>query len=252
VKIGGYLTSKGRYGSDTVGEDMELVVRIQRILLEMKEKCAIRYAFNANCWTEVPEDFGDLKKQRFRWHRGLVEILSFHRRMLFNPQYGRVGLVALPYFLIFEVIGPIVEIQGYILFALAFGMGILNAKIVFFIFFSTILMGSFISLFSFLISEKETHHFSVREMRIMLMYAIVENFGIRQMVSFWRLLAIYQMFKRPTGWGKIQRKGFDTDKKTQTNRWKPTDKVLEKENWTCAKSPKVENEEIVEKEYSNV
>lgn len=85
---------------------MELIVRISRLMREIGLKYRIRYAYNANCWTEVPEDMKSLKKQRYRWHRGLIEILTFHKRMLFNPRYGRVGLVAMPYFMIFEMIGP--------------------------------------------------------------------------------------------------------------------------------------------------
>jgi cellulose synthase/poly-beta-1,6-N-acetylglucosamine synthase-like glycosyltransferase len=70
IGIGGYLTSKGQYQKDTVGEDMELVVRIGRMLREMKQKFVILYAYNANCWTEVPEDLKSLKNQRYRWQRG--------------------------------------------------------------------------------------------------------------------------------------------------------------------------------------
>jgi cellulose synthase/poly-beta-1,6-N-acetylglucosamine synthase-like glycosyltransferase len=102
IRAGGYLTSRGKYAKDTVGEDMELIVRINRLMREIGIKYRIRYAYNANCWTEVPEDLQSLKRQRYRWHRGLIEILTFHKRMLFNPRYGRIGLLAMPYFLIFS------------------------------------------------------------------------------------------------------------------------------------------------------
>jgi cellulose synthase/poly-beta-1,6-N-acetylglucosamine synthase-like glycosyltransferase len=57
IEIGGYLTSSGEYNKDTVGEDMELVVRLNRHMLEKKQKFKIKYSYNANCWTEVPESF---------------------------------------------------------------------------------------------------------------------------------------------------------------------------------------------------
>ena len=81
---------------------MELVVRISRLMRELGHKYRVCYAFNANCWTEVPEDLKSLKSQRYRWQRGLVDILTFHKKMLFNPSYGRTGIVAMPYFFIFE------------------------------------------------------------------------------------------------------------------------------------------------------
>ncbi|HWP68839.1 MAG TPA: glycosyltransferase family 2 protein, partial [Rectinemataceae bacterium] len=107
VSTGGYLTSNERYGKDTVGEDMELVVRIARLMREKKQKYRISYAYNANCWTEVPENINVLKRQRDRWHRGLIDIMFFHRKLIFNPSYGKMGLVGMPYFLIFEMIGPL-------------------------------------------------------------------------------------------------------------------------------------------------
>lgn len=129
IRVGGYLTSSGKYAKDTVGEDMELVVRISRHMRELGQKYRICYAYNANCWTEVPEDLKSLKRQRYRWHRGLIDILTFHKRMLFNPRYGRTGILAMPYFMIFEMIGPLIEIQGYLMVLIAFILGLLNAEV---------------------------------------------------------------------------------------------------------------------------
>jgi len=207
VEIGGYLTEKGKYKKDTVGEDMELVVRISRQLHEMKHSFKIRYSFNANCWTEVPEDLKSLKAQRFRWHRGLIDILFFHRKMLFNPHYGKTGLIALPYFLIFEAIGPMIELQGYIMVVLAYILGILNVQMALFLFISVILFGIIVSLTSLLIAEREQHYFSIRDVIKLICYAIIENFGVRQMISFWRFGGQMSVVFGKVGWGQIRRKG---------------------------------------------
>ena len=208
IRVGGYLTSRGKYAKDTVGEDMELIVRINRQMREIGLKYRIRYAYNANCWTEVPEDLQSLKRQRYRWHRGLIEILTFHKRMLFNLRYGRIGLLAMPYFLIFEMFGPLIEIQGYLMVFIALIIGILNAEVALLLFISTILMGILISLSSLFIAEKDIKYFRWKDLVILLAYAILENFGPRQLFSLWRVGGTINMLKKPTGWGKPERKGF--------------------------------------------
>jgi len=208
ISVGGYLTSSGKYAKDTVGEDMELVVRIGRLMRELGRNYRICYAYNANCWTEVPEDLTSLKKQRYRWHRGLIEILTFHKKMLFSPIYGRTGLLALPYFLIFEVIGPLIEIQGYIMVIVAIMLGLINTEIAVLLFISTILMGVLISVSSLMIAEKDTKYFKLKDHFLLVLYAIFENFGPRQLFSLWRVSGFLNLLKKPTGWGKPERKGF--------------------------------------------
>jgi cellulose synthase/poly-beta-1,6-N-acetylglucosamine synthase-like glycosyltransferase len=208
ISVGGYLTSKGVYQKDTVGEDMELVVRIGRLMREQKQKHVIGYAFNANCWTEVPEDLKSLRTQRFRWHRGLIDILYFHRRIFFNPVYGKTGFIAFPYFLIFEAIGPLVEIQGYLMVLCAALLGILDAKIALLLFVTTILFGIIVSLTSLLIAERDAEYFGPRELFRLVLYAVVENFGLRQLISFWRVFALFNLIFSHESWGQIKRKGI--------------------------------------------
>lgn len=214
ISVGGYLTSSGKYRKDTVGEDMEMVVRISRLMRELGHKYRICYAFNANCWTEVPEDLKTLKKQRYRWHKGLIDILTFHKKMLFNPRYGSTGTVAIPYFFIFEMIGPIVEIQGYIMVVLAFMLGLLNKEIALILFVSTILMGVLISVSSLFIAEKDTKYFKLKDLCILIIYSIVENFGPRQLFSFWRVGGYLNMLRKPSEWDKAERKGFSVSNTT--------------------------------------
>ncbi len=209
ISVGGYLTSSGKYAKDTVGEDMELVVRISRIMREAGLKYSVGYAFNANCWTEVPEDLRSLKKQRYRWHRGLIDILTFHKRMLFNPRYGRTGTLAMPYFLIFEMIGPMIEIQGYLMVIAAAILGLLNVEIALLLFISTILMGVLVSIASLLIAEKDIKYFKLKDILVLVVYSIIENFGPRQLFSLWRVGGYLSILGKERGWGKPERKGFN-------------------------------------------
>lgn len=234
VQIRGYLTSSELYQKDTVGEDMELVVRLSRYMREQKLKYAIHYSYNANCWTEVPEAHPEtlyedrkwyaglvnvwlriknvrkeikiLSNQRDRWHRGLIDILTFHKKLLFNRQYGRMGIVSMPYFFIFEMAGPLFEFQGYIMVAIAAMLGILNEQIALLLFISSIQLGILVSLASLLIAEKEIRYFQYRDILRLLWYAFIENFGPRQWVSFWRVRGFFSAMKKPKGWGKMVRR----------------------------------------------
>jgi len=211
IGIGGYLTEKGKYQKDTVGEDMELVVRISRLMRERMQPYRILYSFNANCWTEVPEDLRSFRNQRFRWHRGLIDILYFHRKMLFNKTYGKTGLIAMPYFFIFESLGPMIEVQGYIMIVLAAILGILDTNIALLLFISTILLGIIVSLSALLISTKETHYFSFKDLMILIFFAIIENFGPRQLISFWRFHGQLTILFGKGGWGNIKRRGVSDE-----------------------------------------
>ncbi len=210
LEVGGYLTSKERYGLDTVGEDMELVVRLERAMLEVKKPFKVLYSYNSNCWTEVPEHVAVLYRQRDRWQRGLIDVIHFHRTMFLNPSYGRIGLMAVPYFVIFELLGPLIECQGYIMVLLAAVLGIMNVELALLLFAASILYGMVISICSLIITVEDTKYFSTKEMLILMIYAVLENFAVRQIFSFWRVTGFFNSLRTSRGWGSIPRKGFTT------------------------------------------
>ncbi len=208
LEVGGYLTSSGHYHKDTVGEDMEIVVRLHRHMKEKKMPYNINYINNANCWTEVPENWSTLFQQRDRWQRGLIDNITFHSKMIFNKRYGSIGLLAFPYYLLFEIIGPFVEFQGYCMFFLAIAFGILNAHIALLLFISVILMGILVSTSSLIIGLRNIQALSIKNVFLLMLYSILENFGIRQWISFWRITGFFNAMRKPKGWGKMIRKGF--------------------------------------------
>ena len=208
IRAGGYLTKSGVFHRDTVGEDMELVVRIASSMKEENLKYKICYSYNANCWTEVPEELYSLKKQRYRWHKGLIDNLAFHSKMLFNPKYGVNGLISMPYFFVFEMLGPMIEVQGIIMVILASILGLLNIKIAMLIFIFTVMTGILISTASLAILEKDSSIFRKRDVLTLFFYAFLENFGPRQLISLWRVGSFFSMMGKPTTWDKGERKGF--------------------------------------------
>lgn len=208
VNAHGYLTGSGFYSKDTVAEDMELVVRIARSLRERREPFAVQYAYNANCWTEVPTTLKILVNQRDRWQRGLIDTMVFHFRMLFNPRFGSMGLLGFPYFFIFELLGPWIEVQGLLFLILGMATGTLALPIAGLVFAATVPLGVAVSLSALLLAEYHQHYFNRRDRFRLLLLAVVENFGYRQYASVLRLRGYISAITRRTGWGKMVRAGF--------------------------------------------
>ena len=229
-KIGGYLTrfltSKiaSEYTTtrgETVCEDMEIIVRMHRYIKEKGLNKKISYVPHPLCWTEAPEKLKDLAKQRNRWQRGLIEIMFYYRTMLFNKNYGRIGLFAFPYFFIFELLGAPVEFFGYLTMPVLFYLDNLNYSYMFMFITVSITYGIFLSVLSVVISAwpektaetdipgKSLFYFSdIKDIIILVLYGILENFGYRQLTVWWRLKALVDFIKGKKGWEKFERKGF--------------------------------------------
>jgi len=116
------LEAAGGYRTDTVGEDMELVVRLHRWHRRKRLPYRIRYLPDPICWTEAPEDLGTLGRQRSRWQRGLAESLMFHPPWRFGWRAGAAGYIAWPFMALFEWVGPLIELSGYAFMIVGFAM----------------------------------------------------------------------------------------------------------------------------------
>jgi cellulose synthase/poly-beta-1,6-N-acetylglucosamine synthase-like glycosyltransferase len=204
----GYLTSSERYTKDTVAEDMELVVRVTRDLRRSGLPHAVQYAPAANCWTEVPESFRVLGAQRDRWQRGLIDVLFFHLAMLFNPRYGKAAFIALPYYYVFELFGPWIEFQGYILLIAGIASGTLPATLAAFVLVAAVPLSMLTSLASVLLVEWHTSIFKGGDRINLLILSVFENLGYRQYSNILRLRGFISALRRRTGWGLMKRRGF--------------------------------------------
>ncbi|MEQ1622446.1 MAG: glycosyltransferase family 2 protein [Methylococcales bacterium] len=201
IDVGGFRT-------DTVGEDMELVVRMHRILRKNKKPYRMVFLPDPVSWTEVPEDFKTLKNQRMRWQRGLCESLFGNMGLMFSHNGGVAGWLAFPFMLVFECFGPLIEIVGYILMFIFYWFGFISWPVFLIFMFAAIGMGMLLSLSSLLLEEMSFHIYN-RPGQIfgLLFAAILENFGFRQLNSFWRLIGLFSwIFGKKDGWGEMKRK----------------------------------------------
>ncbi|QNM84131.1 glycosyltransferase family 2 protein [Sphingomonas sabuli] len=201
----------GGYSHGTVGEDMELVVKLHRLMRDRKEDYRVHFIPEPVCWTEVPEDLTILGRQRARWQRGSLETFSRHKGMLFNPRYGRVGFVGFGNILLVDVLGPLVEGLGYILVPGLWALGILSVDYLLAFLAVTFTLGIFVSVATLILEEIELRRFPrARDLTVLTVVAVAENFGFRQLANLWRLRGWWQFLRKKQGWGKMTRKGFAT------------------------------------------
>ncbi len=200
AEVGGYRTV-------TVGEDMELILRMHRILKDAGRSYRITFVPDPVCWTEAPEDLRTLRNQRVRWQRGLTESLWMNRSLAFDPRAGAVGLLAFPFFLVFECLGPLFEVAGYLLLAAAVVTGDLSLQA--FVLFLALVMalGLFLSVTALLLDEA---YFGLYrkpgDLARLLLAAIAENAGYRQLITLWRAWGLVRVLQRRRhGWGRMRR-----------------------------------------------
>jgi len=135
----------GGFRVGNVSEDMEMIVRLHRHRLQQGKPYRIRFISDPICWTEVPENVRMLARQRRRWHLGLIQSIVQNREMLFNLRYGRIGMLVMPYYLLFEVLGPVIEVLGYCVVFLSYAAGLLSVKFLMLFLTLAILYGVFLS-----------------------------------------------------------------------------------------------------------
>ena len=200
----------GGYDPTTVGEDAELVVRLHRHCRDNKIPYRISFLADPVCWTEVPGTLRSLCRQRNRWHRGLVETLVRHRGMIGRPRYGVVGLFALPYYVVFEALGPLIETIGYVVAVTSFALGLIDGSVVVLLFILSFTYGLVLSFGALIVEEHAFRRYRRwRDIGRLSLAAIVENFGYRQIGSLVRAWALVTFFRhRSDSWGAMTRSGF--------------------------------------------
>jgi cellulose synthase/poly-beta-1,6-N-acetylglucosamine synthase-like glycosyltransferase len=198
----------GGFSMWNVSEDMEMIVRLHRHKLSQGKPYQIRFISDPICWTEVPVNIKMLARQRRRWHLGLIQSICENSEMLLNPRFGIIGMIVMPYYVFFEVAGPLIEVLGYFVVPLSYVVGILSMKFLVLFLTLAILYGVFLSTAGVFLEEITYRRYPRwRHLFLLLLYGILENFGYRQINSFWRLQAIVNFVTGRTHWEHVQHKG---------------------------------------------
>lgn len=203
------VIAAGGYSTDTVGEDMELVVRLHRHCLDHEIPYRISFVPDPVAWTEAPEDLRILGRQRDRWQRGLSESLTKHRKMLLRTRYGRIGMAVMPHFYFLEMWGPLVEVMGYVVFLLTFLAGWTSPSYVSAFLMVTVVLGIALSVSALALEELAFRRYPrLPDLLRLFVLAVTENVGYRQLTAFWRARGLLRFLRKTKGWGAMPRTGF--------------------------------------------
>lgn len=229
LAAGGFLTKhmRSRIGheycglnAETVCEDMEVVVRIHRYIIEHGIEGKVVFLPFPTAWTEAPEVWKHLGKQRNRWYRGLLEVLWYYRKMMFRPRYGRIGLFSLPYQLLFEALAPIIEVVGYIMVPLSVLSGVLSLSAMVSFVSLALAYSLFLSTGSVLLAvwrirlkgrrqpQALIDYRGFHALLVMVLTGILCNLGYRQYLIYWQLRGLKDFLAGRKSWDKFARKGF--------------------------------------------
>lgn len=202
VKVGGY--------SRTIGEDMELTLKLHQYYRKNNLPYKVDFTSDAVCWTQVPNELKSLKGQRKRWHRGLTDSLMLHKKMFFNPKYGTVGILSVPYFVLVEMLGPVIEMIGYVMLVILIVTDNVSGFFIF-VFLLAYLYGLMFSLSAILfeiVSYKRYN--SLIEISKLIFYSFLEQFVYRQLTVYWRVISFANYKKGSKQWGTINRDAFSS------------------------------------------
>jgi len=206
------LLEVGGYDRASIGEDMELTMRLHRLYRERRQPYRIAFEPDPLCWTQAPEDVRSLRSQRTRWRRGFLQVLAGHVRMVGNPRYGVVGLVALPYLALFEGLGPLLQVGGLLVSTAAVLTGALDWHSYRALLAASVVLGAAASLLAVLLNDLAFRRYRrAQDLAFLFAASLLENLGYRQLNAWWGCVGTWQLWSRGGGdWGTMKRKPFAT------------------------------------------
>lgn len=203
------VVKAGGYNPNTVGEDMELIVRMRRYMHENDLPYKVAYIPDPLCWTEAPATYKILGRQRNRWTRGTIETLQIHKKMFFNPRFKILGMLSYPYWFFFEFLAPIVEFIGFITFLLFAVFNMLdwgNVAVLFGFIFS---FGFLYSVFAIMMEVTTYNQYKKRsEILKLILTAFLEPFLFHPFIVWSAIKGDIDFLRKKKSWGEMTRKGF--------------------------------------------
>ncbi len=208
----------------TIGEDAELVVRLHRWIGDHGIDAGVVFVSEPVAWTEAPDTVRVLSRQRRRWHRGLTEVFARHFSMMLRPRYGVIGMLTMPWFFVFELLAPFIELFGlfYLFVVLCLlgaehsalgGPDVVDLPVVLILLATSVLYAIFMSLLSLLGEEVSFRRYTgVRNLLLAIWATLEENIGYRQLTAIWRVQGSIDALRNVRHeWGDMKRQGFGDD-----------------------------------------
>lgn len=205
------VVKSGGYDQTSMAEDMDMLLRMVTYMRNNGQKFRVAQVPQVCCWTEGPSTLKALYRQRVRWARGLFEIISHHHKLFFNPHYGPIGAITMPYILLFEFIAPVLEFTGLLFMVWLFFVGGINWNTAFVIFgmiyIFCVLMVFFLILFDYR-TQAVPWHKSWRSYWKMVMASLLEPFIYHPLITYFSNVGYWKFILNTTAvWKPIQRTG---------------------------------------------
>ena len=198
------VVNVGGYRLNSIGEDMELIMKLHSYYRANKQPYSIKYAYDAICWTQAPERLRDLIKQRKRWHIGLFQSMLQHRL---------VGKLSYFYYLFYELLSPFIEVFGILVTILAYAFDLLNLRYMVLFLLIYALFGSLLTVISFVtrnfLSDVKVNFLDIIKAFLL---CVPENLILRFIMAATRLGALIFYRGKKTSWGNIKRYKIDYTK----------------------------------------
>ena len=200
------IISAGGYDSNNIGEDMELALKTHVYCRNNNVKYRMRYAPNAVCLTQAPSRIKDLIGQRRRWHLGLFQSMLAHWQIFLSPRFGVVSFFSFMYYLLYELLSPIVELFGILSIILAAQLSILNIRFMIVFLALYAIYGVILSLC--LYSQhiyQQRFKLSALDLIKAFFICLLEFTFFRYLLLFIRFQAFFRYGKNKKVWGTIER-----------------------------------------------
>lgn len=201
------VIAAGGYDCETVGEDMELVLKIHSFCRTNKISYSVKYAPEAVCWSQCPSDIKGFAIQRRRWFYGLFQCLNKHRHIFMAKGFGVIGYISYLYYLLYEFLAPYIEIAGIITIITGCFINVVNLPFMIAFMAIYIAFGAILTITSFFSRiYLKNIYISFSDIVKAVVFCICESFFFRFIHLFIRAFAFIGYRKKKKQWGCIERK----------------------------------------------
>ncbi len=199
----------GGMSTDTVTEDIDMVATLHQHFRKKKWNYRMVFTTDPICWTEAPRSVSMFARQRRRWQLGLIQTVMKHNHMIFNHRYGMLGFLSMPFHAYVEALGCVVEAIGLVLVPFSFLIGAMPFSLFLLILALAVGYGTLLSLGSVLLEETTLRRYpGLGDLLVLIAFAVIENFGYRQMVSIFRAQGVFRYALGLRKWEKVVHTGI--------------------------------------------
>ncbi|MEC0243519.1 glycosyltransferase [Paenibacillus dokdonensis] len=210
-----YVIAVGGYRGGYPGEDMNIIIKLHRYMLSHKLPYKVAFCPEAVCWTQAPDSYKIISNQRMRWGRGNLKNMIENRGMLFNPKYKVMGMITMPYNVLFETFNPYFRITGLLALIGYTLLDMTHWRILLTFFLLNFLSGYLLSVGAIILEEIAFRRFKkISDLWKMLLFSALKFAGYHQLGVIWRVQGHIQYLRKNNSWGAMTRQSWKEESET--------------------------------------